>query len=181
MRYGMSTFEIAIQTVLQDEGGFVNDSQDSGGATKYGISLKWLSSLALEPEIAHLDQNHNGVIDAEDIHALTRNQAIELYRRYFWEPHRYERIVVQMIATKVFDFTVNAGSHTSHRCLQWALRATGNKDTVIDGVLGEHTIQAVNAIDFRVLLASYRSEIAGHYRLLKQPHFEAGWLKRAYA
>jgi lysozyme family protein len=180
MRYGMSCFDMAVQIVLQDEGGFVNDPQDSGGATKYGISLKWLSSLSLAPEIVHLDQNGNGVIDVEDMHALTREQAIFLYRRYFWEPHHYDRIAVQLIATKVFDFAVNAGSHTAHQHLQWALHATGQKEIVIDGVLGDQTIQAVNATDFRVLLAAYRSEIAGYYRLLKQPHFEAGWLKRAY-
>lgn len=177
----MSCFDVAIQSVLQNEGGFVNDPQDSGGATKYGISLKWLSSLTLEPEIAHLDQNGNGVIDAEDIAALTRNHAVELYRHYFWEPHRYERIRNQQIATKVFDFSVNVGSHASHSCLQWALRATGQKEINIDGILGEYTINAANDSDFRVLLAALRSEIASYYRSLKKPHFEAGWLKRAYA
>ena len=177
----MSCFDIAIQTVLKQEGGFVNDPQDNGGATNYGISLRWLSSLSLEPEIAHLDQNGNGVIDIEDIQDLTREQALFLYHRYFWQPHRYERIVVQPIATKVFDFTINAGSHASHTALQWALKATGHPDVVVDGILGEHTLNAVNAIDFRVLLAALRSEMAGYYRSLKKPHFEAGWLKRAYA
>ena len=177
----MSCFDIAVQTVLKDEGGFVNDPQDSGGATKYGISLKWLRSLVLEPDIAHLDQNSNGVIDFDDIAALTREQTIFLYHRYFWEPHRYERISVQMIANKVFNLTVNAGAHASHTALQWALRATGNQEVVMDGVLGDRTIKAVNAVDFRVLLAALRSEIASHYRLLKKPHFEAGWLNRAYA
>jgi len=176
----MSCFDIAIQTVLQDEGGFVNDPADHGGATKYGISLRWLSSLTAG-EILHLDQNNNGVIDVEDIHALTLEQAIQLYHRYFWEPHRYERIHHQLIANKVFDFSVNAGSHVSHTALQWALKAAGNSEVVVDGILGDHTIHAVNAIDFNILLPALRSEIASHYRLLKKPHFENGWLKRAYA
>ena len=72
-------------------------------------------------------------------------------------------------------------AHAAHKHLQWALHATGEKEIIIDGLLGDQTLQAVNAADSRVLLAAFRSEIAGYYRLLKQPHFEAGWLKRAYA
>ena len=177
MRYGESCFELAIQTVLQDEGEFVNDPQDAGGATKYGISLRWLKSVNDLP----VDLIATQEIDVKTIQLLTRYQAMMLYRQYFWEPYRYERIQHQSVATKVFDFSVNAGSHTAHKHLQWALHATGEKDTLIDGLLGDKTIQAVNAAEPRVLLASYRSEIAGYYRLLKQPHFEAGWLKRAYS
>jgi lysozyme family protein len=171
----MSNFEVAIQTVFVDEGDFVDDPKDSGGATKYGISLMFLKNLNELP--AELGFQ---VINKKTIQQLTREQAILLYRNYFWNPHGYERILDQRIATKIFDFTVNAGSHASHTCLQWALRATGNSDIRIDGVLGHQTIQMINSVDARVLLAALRSEMAGYYRLLKQPHFEAGWLKRAY-
>jgi lysozyme family protein len=173
----MSCFDLAIQILLQEEGGFVNDPQDNGGATKYGISLRWLKSLDQVPEAL----NFVGEITVKTIQQLTRDQAIVLYRHYFWEPYRYECIINQLVANKVFSFAVNAGSHVSHTVLQWALHATGRQDMIVDGILGEHTIQAVNTVDYRLLLAALRSEIAGHYRLLKNPHFEAGWLKRAYA
>lgn len=173
----MSIFDIAIQTVLRDEGEFVDDPRDSGGATKYGISLKWLKSLDDLPA----ELGFKSRIDKKIICELTREQAILLYRHYFWNPHRYERIVDQRIATKAFDFTVNAGSYVSHTCLQWALHASGNDCIVIDGLLGDQTIKAINATDTLVLLAAFRSEMAGYYRSLKKPHFEAGWLKRAYA
>jgi lysozyme family protein len=171
----MSIFDIAVQTVLAAEGGFVNDPHDAGGATKYGISLRWLKSLD------EISESFSGELTIKTIQQLTRDQAILLYRTYFWEPHRYERIINQLIANKIFSFTVNAGHHASHTVLQWALHAAGNPAVVVDGRLGEHTIQAVNTVDYVVLLAALRSEMAGHYRLLKQPHFEAGWLKRAYA
>lgn len=174
----MSTFEVAIKTLLQDEGGFVNDPRDKGGATKYGISLKWLTSLEHLPEELGIADKR---ITAETIEKLTEAQAILLYRNYFWEPHRYERILDQRIATKTFDFTVNAGSKASHTALQWALRASGHDKIPIDGILGTQTLKAVNAADTPVLLAALRSEMAGYYRSLKQPHFEAGWLTRAYA
>lgn len=176
----MSGFEWAIPIVLEREGGLVQDPHDPGGVTNYGISLRWLSRLPIA-DILPLDHNRNGVMDAEDVRTLTREQAVELYHRYFWEPHRYERIHAQAIANKVFDLSVNAGSHASHTALQWALRAAGQSEVMVDGLLGDHTLQAVNTTEPAVLLAALRSEMAGYYRLLHQPHFEAGWLKRAYA
>lgn len=173
----MSCFTLAIQKVLEDEGAFVDDPNDAGGATKYGISLTWLKSLEDLP----MEFGFEPCIDKKTIRELTREQAVLLYRHYFWDPHRYERILDQRIATKAFDFTVNAGSHASHTCVQWALRASGNDRICIDGLLGDQTIKAMNAADAAVLLAAFRSEIAGYYRSLKQPRFEAGWLKRAYA
>lgn len=172
----MSNFEIAIHRVLKDEGGFVDDRQDSGGATNFGISLRWLKSLPDLPKVFSCSD-----IGIETIQQLTREQAIFLYRHYFWDPYHYERILDQRIATKVFDFTVNAGSHASHTALQWALRASGHDKIPIDGILGEYTFKAVNGANAQVLLAAFRSEIAGYYRGLKNPHFESGWLARAYA
>ncbi len=173
----MSIFDVAIQTVLRDEGEFVDDPRDAGGATKYGISFRWLKNVEDLPVELGFAQR----IDKKTMEQLTREQAILLYRHYFWNPHHYERIVDQRIATKTFDFTVNAGSRASHTCVQWALRASGNDKVCIDGLLGDQTIKAINAADAMVLLAAFRSEMAGYYRALKKPHFEAGWLRRAYA
>ena len=173
----MSVFEVAVQSVFAEEGSFVQDPADRGGATKYGISLRWLQSLGELPAHWGIDNP----VTVETIRALTREHALFLYRTYFWNPHRYERLVHQRIATKAFDCTVNAGSRASHTALQWALRASGVETVRIDGFLGTQTINAANAADPQVLLAAFRSEIAGHYRLLKQPHFESGWLARAYA
>src|SRR5688572_30486461 len=129
----MSTFDSAVQTVLAAEGGWVNDPQDAGGATKYGISLRWLKSLDSVPDVLNFAEE----INVKLIQQLTRDQAIGLYRAYFWEPHRYDRILNQLIANKVFSFTVNAGSYASHTALQWALHAAGNPTVVVDGILGE--------------------------------------------
>ena len=88
-----------------DEGEFVDDPRDAGGATKYGISFRWLKNV--EP-ICRMNWVLPTTVDFQNIAQLTRDQAVLLYRHYFWNPHHYERIVDQRIANKTFDFTVNA-------------------------------------------------------------------------
>ncbi len=38
-----TTFDEIIEVVLEHEGGYVNDPDDAGGETKYGIAKKMLS------------------------------------------------------------------------------------------------------------------------------------------
>jgi lysozyme family protein len=179
----MSNFEAAIDTVLHHEGVMSSDAKDAGGPTHYGISLRFLKSLNAPDSAGFFagDVNHDGHIDVADIYALTRRQAIALYRLYYWERYGYARLTHQALATKVFDLCVNIGSFASHCALQRAVRAAGGPCLREDGVLGPKTVQAVNTCDPDILLAAYRSEAASHYRLLHQPHFEKGWLNRAYA
>jgi lysozyme family protein len=179
----MSLFELAIPMVLRHEGIGSSDAKDAGGPTHFGISLRFLKTLGELEQDGFLagDVNEDGVIDEKDIRGLSRCDAIALYRTYWWDPHGYERIIVQALANKVFDLTVNMGACASHRCLQRAVRAASGTCLVEDGVLGPATLRSVNALPAESLLAAYRSEAASHYRLLHQPRFEAGWLNRAYA
>jgi lysozyme family protein len=179
----MSSFALAISVVLQHEGLSSYDALDAGGPTHYGISLRFLKTLNELEDSGFLagDINHDGVIDVQDIHDLGRKDAIALYRHYWWDPHGYERLASQELATKVFDFTVNMGSQASHRCLQRAIRAASGDCLQEDGILGPKTLAAVNSLEAPLLLAAYRAEAAGYYRSLHQPRFEKGWLNRAYA
>lgn len=179
----MSTFEQAIETVLLHEGITSHDAADHGGFTHYGISLRFLKTLdELETEgFLAGDLNHDGQIDVQDIQGLGRQAAIGLYRRYWWEPYGYDRISHQALATKVLDLTVNMGAKASHCCLQRAVRAVSGQCLIEDGIIGPKTLQAVNSLNPEALLPAYRSEAASYYRLLREPHFEKGWLNRAYA
>lgn len=178
----MSSFEAAIDTLLLHEG-VGGNAQDPGGPTHYGISLRFLKTLAELEADGFLagDINHDGQIDVQDIQSLGHRDAIALYRTYWWTPYRYDQIQHQAMATKVFDLTVNMGAQASHRCLQRAVRAVSGLCLVEDGVLGPQTLQAVNDLNPQTLLAAYRSEAAGYYRSLHQRPFEKGWLNRAYA
>lgn len=154
----------AMQVIFKREGGYVNHPNDKGGETKYGISKRSY------PDV--------------DIASLTRKQAEAIYYRDFWKPE-YSKIHNAEIVVKLFDLSVNMGSRTANKILQRALRATDNA-VVEDGILASKTIAAINRADPTDLLAAFKSETAGYYRILAeihpaQGHFLKGWLNRAYS
>ena len=177
----MSTFDIAIITLLKIEGGFVDDPNDPGGQTKYGISLKYLNSSLDATRLSGI--THLGPITKEDIQNLTPEQASNIYKVLWWDKFGYSNIQNQPIATKVLCSSVNIGSQYAHICLQRAIRSESNNKIIldVDGLLGQETLEAVNNANAQSLLCAYKSELAGYYRSLHNADFIAGWLNRAYS
>lgn len=172
----MSDPDKALPVILAHEGGYVDDPADPGGATKYGISLRFLRAEGL-------DLDADGDVDGDDVRSLTATAAMAIYRERFWERFGYGRIVDTQVATKVFDLAVNLGPKRAHRLLQRALRACG--ETVeMDGVFGPKTLQATNACEPRELLLEIVKEHGSYYSALIEfkPQFERfrrGWMHRA--
>lgn len=172
----MSRFEAAAPVILAHEGGYVDDASDPGGATKYGISLRFLREQGL-------DLDHDGDIDAADVRGLTKTAALAIYRERFWDAYGLDRIVDSQVATKVCDMMVNLGPKRGIRLLQRALRECGEQ-VEVDGVLGPKSIVAVNRCEARELLLELVYQHAGYYNTLVaiKPRFEKyinGWRKRA--
>lgn len=174
----MSTFQIAVNRLLELEGGLVNDPSDPGGITNYGISLAFLKENDIYV-------NDDGIIDAQDVKDLTPEKASSIYKAYFWDKYGYSNIHNQMIASKILDMSVNMGPLQAHLLAQracWALNGLGIPDD--DGILGEKTLAEINRWDI-ALLPILKSEQANFYRLLvaikpKRINDLKGWLKRAY-
>jgi lysozyme family protein len=172
----VADFEPAVAVVLEHEGGFSDDARDAGGATKYGISLRWLTRC-------HLDLDGDGAVDRDDVIQLTVEQAKRIYRVYFWDPNGYARFVHQVLATKVFDLAVHTGAWTAHRLLQKAQVKSGYPVTV-DGICGPLTVHAANEAPPDILLGFLCLEQGAFYRrLIKQrpayAAFRKTWLSRA--
>ncbi|MEQ8747335.1 glycosyl hydrolase 108 family protein [Pyruvatibacter sp.] len=188
-------FDAAIETVLRHEGGYVNDPVDPGGATNWGISLRFLLSLGrldADGDGRHdFDFDMDGDVDPADMKLLPRADAIALYKKYWWDKFSYGDMP-ELTGAKLFDLSVNMGARQAHRLLQRALRANGQRSLEDDGLIGRHTLQALNAVakysaqgDYAATVA-LRSEAAGFYRglIICRPVFkkyEGGWLRRAYA
>jgi len=184
---GDERFRHAVRRVLAHEGGFVDDPDDPGDATKHGISLRYLRRLGDLDGDGYLDGDldQDGDLDVEDIRRMTPATAARIYHDQWWQRYGYGELRVGT-ATKVFDLAVNMGPRQAHICLQRAARAAFDAELVEDGILGPNTRAAVAAGDEDRLLAALKSEAAGYYRSLIAARpalakYERGWLRRAYA
>lgn len=176
-----TNFFKALEIVMVHEGGFVDDARDPGGATQFGISLRFLRAQG--DDVGDIDGD--GDVDADDIRALTPITAGAFYKTQFWDRFAYGDLLEQAVAEKVFDLAVNMGPSAAHKCVQRALRAHGF-ELVDDGILGSISRSMINAAFGQELVRALRSEAAGYYRSLvaaapaKRLPFLKGWLNRAY-
>lgn len=181
-------FDHAIRRVLHHEGLYSNDPHDPGGPTKYGISLRMAKKLGdLDGDgLIDLDIDGDGDVDIEDIKNLSLQQAIDIYKKIYWNPYSYD-LLAPSIAIKVFDLNVNMGAKQAHILLQRAIRACSAADAVKeDGVLGPVTFRNANKQNLLSILPAIRSEAAGFYRQLiltnkASRKYLNGWLNRAYS
>lgn len=160
-----SKFLKAVEVVLAHEGGYVNNPNDPGGETKFGISKRSYPSL--------------------DIKNLTKQQAIDIYYRDWWVKYRYREIADVDLATKVFDLSVNMGPSQGHKILQRAINFVEDGNLEVDGIIGPKTIAAANSADVEKVLQTMRFMAAEYYYLLAKRRkefrsFLMGWLNRAH-
>lgn len=181
-------FQKALDVILEHEGGFVDDPDDPGGATNFGVSLRFLHSegeLDADGDGFHdFDFDKDGDVDAIDVRSMERFQAALIYREFWWDKYQYQLLPGE-VAIKVFDLSVNMGARQAHKLLQRALRASG-VEVVDDGLIGPATRRAIDETDLCALLPALRSEAAGFYRALTAARpplkkYLKGWLRRAYS
>lgn len=148
----MSGFDTLIERVLKHEGGYVNDPDDPGGETQWGISKRSYPNV--------------------DIRALTRDGAKEIYRVDFWQRVHGDEMPAA-VAYQALDFAVNSGIETAIRKLQLAAGAAD------DGHWGPVTRAAIAAAPLAPLLLRYFAERMDFQRRLSTySKFGAGWTGR---
>lgn len=175
----MSSWDRAVEVVLRHEGGFVDNPADPGGATKYGISLRWLAQRG-----GLGDFDHDGDVDVDDIRIMDRDQAMLLYKQNWWDRYDYGHIHDTAVATKIFDMAVNMGAPQAHKLVQRALAAVDHP-VAIDGVFGPNTLRAVNSSESCLLEVLKATQAMFYWHLVQiKPQlaeFEVGWMRRAYS
>ena len=124
-----SVREIAEEIVVR-EGGYVNDPDDPGGATNYGVTIHTMRRLGL-------DLDGDGAVTAADVRRLTRAQAVDIFLKHYFEKPRIADLPGPLQAS-VFDMQVNAGSNAV-KILQRLLGKMGFEVSV-DGALGPKTL-----------------------------------------
>ena len=131
----MKTVQQLAREIVAREGGYVNDPDDPGGETNFGVTIGTMRRLGI-------DVNRDGRVDGRDVRALTAAQAVDIYvRHYFTAPGIAQ--LPEVLHASVFDMYVNAGSGAI-RILQRLLTDMGHPCRV-DGVLGPATLQAARS------------------------------------
>ena len=128
----MKSVEQIAAEIVAREGGFVDDPDDPGGATKYGVTLETLRRLGL-------DRSGDGRIDVADVKALTRQDAERIFVEHYFRAPRLGDLPEE-IQPSVFDMYVNAGSNAV-RILQRLLSRMGFSVND-DGIIGPLTAGA---------------------------------------
>lgn len=120
------------EEIVAREGGYVNDSDDPGGATKFGVTIHTMRRLGL-------DLDRNGKVDARDVQRLSKDQAVDIFLKHYYEAPGIAALP-PCLTTSVFDMYVNAGRNAV-KILQSLLCEIGHVVDV-DGAIGPMTIAA---------------------------------------
>jgi len=131
----MGSVRQIAQEIVDREGGYVNDPDDPGGATKFGVTIHTMRRLGL-------DLDRDGDITPADVRMLTRTQAVDIFLEYYFNRPLIAELPPALQAT-VFDMYVNAGGNAV-KILQRLLVEMGYALDV-DGALGPQSLAAVRA------------------------------------
>jgi len=180
-----SVRELAEEIVAR-EGGYVNDPDDPGGATKHGVTEATLARLG------H-DTDGDGKVDAGDVRTLKPADAVEIFIAHYYNKPRIDALP-EALQPAVFDMYVNAGANAV-RLLQELLNEMG-RSVAVDGIVGPETIAAA-----RAAAAAAPDHIADAYGIARRNYYYAlaerrpasrkyarardggkgGWIRRAEA
>lgn len=153
----MDRWAQAMKWIFEMEGGYVNDPDDPGGETRWGISKRSYPN--------------------EDIKNLTPERAEQIYKKDYWEPCHCDELPEKW-AFAIFDCAVNQGISKAKRMMQMAL------NVVVDGILGPKTIKAAHEANEEQLIKFLLDRAQDYYWLTeKRPNmkkFLRGWIKRLF-
>lgn len=175
------TIDDILETVLKNEGGYVDDSSDRGGATNWGITINTARA--------------NGYTGP--MRDLPRAKAVDIYRKQYVVKPGFAAVaeLSPAIAAEMVDTGVNMGPAVPSVFLQRALNALNQqqadyRDIVADGRVGPATVNALRAYlakrgkeGERRLLALLNALQGARYLSLaesspSQEKFMFGWLGR---
>lgn len=130
----MQTVRQIATEIVAREGGYVNDPDDPGGATKHGVTIHTMRRLGL-------DLNGDGAVTAADVRRLSEAEAVYIFvAHYFTKPRISD--LPEPLQASVFDMQVNAGNNAI-KILQRLLGKVGYVVSV-DGALGPKTLSAAS-------------------------------------
>ena len=161
----MDRFEKFLDYIFEVEGGFTNDKNDRGGATNFGIT---------EEEAREF--GYTG-----DMRNLTKDFAENIYLKKYYLGNKLDKITDDRVALSIFDWAVNSGRRGIKKAQIVANKFGAN--LVIDGIIGNKTLEAINSINPEAFLKEYHKMQRTFYKNLAakdstQEDFLKVWLNR---
>ncbi len=156
--------------LFENEKGYVNDPDDGGGPTKYGITIGTLSVW------------RRTSVTAQDVENLTVEEAQEIYQTRYWELLACDRLPWSR-AVCIFDSGVLYGTLIAAKLAQETANLYG-ASLIVDGVLGPVSAAAIAAIDERTFILGYYQSIVARVEALVaakpvKSKYRKGWLARS--
>lgn len=163
-------FETCMDFVEKWEGGWANDKADPGGLTYLGVTIRTVIAKGL-------DFNGDGIVNADDLRAMTKDQARALYRSDYWDACRCDDLP-DALALLVFNSSVNQGPGRAARFLQTVV------GTAVDGQIGPATLAATQkawAASPAKVIRRFAARQVVHYSSLSiATRFGLGWYRRLF-
>ncbi len=155
-----------LDALIESEGGFVHHASDYGGPTNMGITL------------ATLRRWRRGPVSIDDVKALTRDEALTIYREQYFQKTKIDQLP-NTVQAAVLDDAVLSGPATAIKSLQRHLR-----DAKVDGIIGPQTLSLITGVPSGELLTNLvRSRVERYCRIAQrdtsQVVFLVGWVRRA--
>ena len=166
-----SKFDSIIGKNLEHEGGYVNNKNDRGGETKYGITKPFMEDFKYALPGGR-------TIPIKD---LTVDDAKKLYKA-LWDRYNLGHVRDKNVAYVIFDYMINAYHNTAAKRVQEILNTQG-ASLKVDGHLGVKSLNAIHNSDYKWLMDEILKNRQHHYRKqvkddYGQLGFYAGWMNR---
>lgn len=162
----MADYRILKPFILKWEGGFVNDPNDSGGATNKGVTLATFRRY--KGESASVD----------DLKAITDEDWDAIFKEMYWDKFKADEIASQTVANLCVDWLWMSGT----KAIKYVQRLIGATE---DGIVGKQTLASLNAKGDGLVLDIYNYRKDFYHRIVAnrptQKRFLRGWLNRLNA
>lgn len=177
------SMEGIIRAKVNIEAGYVNNPNDLGGETIWGIT-----------KATATEYGYKG-----NMRDLTQAMAIEIYKKMWWDRMRLDQILAwnPLLADRMFDFGINAGRANCIKSLQRILNVLNRQgklyaDIDADGGIGTLTMNALNGFlkargldGFNRLMFALTSHQVAYYteiseKRVQNEEFTYGWYDRVY-
>jgi len=150
----------AFDLVIVNEGGYVDNSQDPGGATNWGCT-----KAVWEKYVGH-------EVTKDDIKALTKEDVKPLYKRNYWDAIHGDALPSGLDYC-IFDCAINSGTGRAAKFIQEIAGVTA------DGAIGNNTVAAITQINPVTAINEFCDKRQAFLESLKTfATFGKGWSKR---